>query len=289
MVLDFAIPSPLQRILDPEIAGFGVDLWVKRDDIIHPHVSGNKWRKLKYNIAEAQQKGFPKLLTFGGAFSNHIYATAAAGHIFGIETIGIIRGEQVEPLNSTLAFAESLGMHLHFVSREKYRLKTQSEELQAYLELFGNVYIIPEGGANSLGVKGCEEIVPEINILFDFICCACGTGTTLAGIINSLGENQHAIGFPVLKADTFLENDVHPKLSKLDPTQFCLNSDYHFGGYAKWDAELEEFMDRFEKFNQITLEPVYTGKLFYGIYDLIKKKRFPEGSKVIALHTGGLR
>lgn len=289
MVLNFSLPSPLQRLLDPEINGFGVDLWIKRDDLIHPQVSGNKWRKLKYNIDDAQKKGFTKILTFGGAFSNHIYATAAAGHIFGMETIGIIRGERVEPLNSTLAFAESMGMKLHFVDRETYRLKSEAEELEKYEKQFGPVYIIPEGGANALGVKGCEEILPEIEIPFDYICCACGTGTTLAGIINSIGENQHAIGFPILKAETFLENEVHPKLTYIDPTKFCLNNEYHFGGYAKWNAELEEFMDRFEKFHDIHLEPVYTGKLFYGIYELIKMKRFPEGSRVIALHTGGLR
>jgi 1-aminocyclopropane-1-carboxylate deaminase len=289
MVLDFCIPSPLQRLLDPEIAGFGVEIWVKRDDLIHPQISGNKWRKLKYNIEIAKKEGYAKILTFGGAFSNHIYATAAAGQILGLHTIGIIRGERVEPLNSTLAFAESVGMELHFIDRETYRQKNSQDQLDSYQKSFSPVYIIPEGGANSSGVKGCEEIVDEIQIPFNYICCACGTGTTLSGIINSLSPFQKAIGFPVLKGGEFLHDEIVKQLKCPKISNFHLETDYHFGGYAKWNAELESFMERFEKVNLFRLEPVYTGKLFYGLYDLIKKGYFPKGSRIVAVHTGGLR
>ncbi|MBY0425778.1 MAG: pyridoxal-phosphate dependent enzyme, partial [Cytophagales bacterium] len=178
MVLNFSIPSPIERISDPEIDPFEVEIWVKRDDLIHPQVSGNKWRKLKYNIETAQRLGYSTLLTFGGAFSNHIYATAAAGRIVGVRTIGIIRGERVEPLNPTLAFAEEMGMELHFIDRGTYREKGNPEQLESYRQKFGDVYIIPEGGANGLAVKGCKEILDEISIPFDVVCCACGTGAT---------------------------------------------------------------------------------------------------------------
>lgn len=265
-----------------------ISLFIKREDLLHPEISGNKFRKLKYNLAEAKSKGFSKLLTFGGAFSNHIAATAFAGKKYGFETIGVIRGEELAGQiyeNPTLCLAQENGMRFVFVSRDLYRKKDSLEFIENLRNEYGDFYLLPEGGTNSLAIKGCEEILTEEDTGFTHVCCAVGTGGTLSGIINSLGENQKAIGFPALKG-SFLSDDIRIFVKN---NNWGLVSDYHFGGYGKINEELVSFLNTFYKETGIPLDPVYTGKMMFGIYDLIAKGYFPDESKIIAIHTGGLQ
>jgi 1-aminocyclopropane-1-carboxylate deaminase len=265
-----------------------VTLSVKREDLLHPHISGNKFRKLKYNILEAKKQDFTRLLTFGGAFSNHIAATAAAGKEYGLATIGIIRGEELAAKvgdNPTLSFAKSCGMQLEFISREEYRLKTELYFLEGLAARFGDFYAVPEGGTNALAVKGCEEILATEDALFTHIACAVGTGGTISGLINSANENQLVLGFPALKG-AGLSDDIC-KFARNGNWQ--LIEDYHFGGYGKVTAELVNLINDFYVKTGIPLDPVYTGKLLFGVIDLIEQGYFPEGSSVLAIHTGGLQ
>ena len=266
----------------------GVELFVKREDQLHAFVSGNKYRKLKYNLLQAEKSGFKTLLTFGGAFSNHIAAVSSAGNILGFKAIGIIRGEELRDKiseNPTLNFAKENGMQFKFVSRGLYRNKTSDDFLNELKNEFGNFYLIPEGGTNSLAIKGCEEILTDNDETFDYICCAVGTGGTISGLINCLKPSQQVLGFPALKGD-FLQQDIS-KFAR--QTNWKLISDYHFGGYAKINEELVTFINQFKTDFNIPLDPVYTGKLLYGIMDLIEKNYFPKGSKILAIHTGGLQ
>ena len=280
---------PVVEIDEPFINDAGLKLLIKREDLIHPEISGNKWRKLKYNLIEAYNQGFSTLLTFGGAFSNHIHATAAAGKFFGSKTIGIIRGERPQSLNPTLKYAEKCGMQLHFVSRTDYRdKKALLSKLPIDLE---STYILPEGGTNKLALKGCTEIIKNYDdkSKINYWCVACGTGGTLAGMVTSLSKTQNAIGFSVLKGD-FLNQEVEKLLLDFNGKQYqnwSINTDYHFGGYAKFDNSLIEFINEFKRKNEIQLDPIYTGKIIYGIYDLIKKGYFPRGATIMAVHSGG--
>jgi len=274
-----------QQIILPNNA---VELYIKREDKIHPFVSGNKYRKLKYNLLEAKNNGFDTLLTFGGAFSNHIAAVASAGNAFGFKTIGIVRGEELGNKiseNTTLSFAKENGMQFKFVSRELYRNKTSESFLNDLKEEFGDFYLIPDGGTNKLAVKGCEEILNTEDNTFDYICCAVGTGGTISGLINCLKPSQQVLGFPALKGD-FLKEDISKFATQ---TNWKLITDYHFGGYAKINEELVTFINQFKIDNQVSLDPVYTGKMLFGIIDLINKNYFPKGSKILAIHTGGLQ
>ena len=265
-----------------------ISLFIKRDDLIHPIISGNKFRKLKYNLIEAKNQKKITLLTFGGAFSNHILAVSAAGKEYGFDTIGIIRGEELEDkieTNPTLQKAKEFGMVFDFISREEYRNKNNPEFLKKLKGKFGEFYLIPEGGTNEFAIKGCEEILTEDDKNFDFICCAVGTGGTISGIINSSNENQKILGFPALKGD-FLTEDIR-KFAKKDNWE--LVTDYHFGGYAKYDATLIEFINNFYEKHQIPLDPIYTSKMVFGVLDLIEKEYFPPKSKILVIHTGGLQ
>jgi 1-aminocyclopropane-1-carboxylate deaminase len=283
---------PLQQIISPLLQEKKLELWVMREDMVHPDIPGNKWRKLKYNLQEAKEQHKSALLTFGGAYSNHIAAVAAAGKEFNFKTIGIIRGEEHFPLNPTLAFARSQGMVLQYISRENYRYKNEPEFLNKLLEQYESSYIIPEGGTNSLAVRGCVEIVQDIKNDFDYICCAVGTGGTIAGIIAGLEGDKKVLGFPALKGGDFLQPEIEQLVQNYSEKRFNnweLITNYHFGGYAKVKPELIEFIKYFQKQFQIPLEPVYTGKMFYGIFDLIQQEYFPAGSRIIAVHTGGLQ
>lgn len=261
---------------------------IKREDQNHPFVSGNKWWKLKYNLEEAAINGQTPLLTFGGAYSNHIYASAAAAHELGLKSIGIIRGEETLSLNPTLAFAKAKGMQLQYVSREEYRNKTESSFIEQLHNQFGDFYLIPEGGTNELAVRGCAEFANQLSseVDFDYLCLPVGTGGTIAGIIEGLDESKKIIGFPVLKGATFLEDEIMRYTTK---NNWQLVYDYHFGGYAKITHELTEFMDQVEKQFNIPLDPIYTAKMMFGGMDLIKKKFFAPGSTILAIHTGGLQ
>ena len=285
--------SPLQQLHSAFLEQANINLYVKRDDLIHPQFGGNKWRKLKYNLDYARQQ-FDTLLTFGGAWSNHIYATAAAGKYFGFKTIGLIRGEEHTPLNATLSFARSCGMQLHYINRAEYRKKHEAEFLQKIKQQYGDIYILPEGGSNTLAIKGCKEIVDEISDQidkpFDVICCASGTGATLAGIITSIQSDQYAIGFSALKGVDFLNEEVSQFLSEDNTKQnWRIEDRYHFGGYAKVDDSLIQFIKDFNSQYNIMLDAVYTGKMFFGLFQLIAEGHFNHGTTIVAVHSGGLQ
>ena len=261
---------------------------IRREDLIHPFVSGNKFRKLKYNLIEAKKQHFESILTFGGAYSNHIAATAFAAQENGFRSIGIIRGDELADKiddNPTLAFAKSCGMVFKFISREAYRNKDESAFLEELANEFGKFYYLPEGGTNDLAVRGCEEILTPKDAVYDFICTCVGTGGTIAGIINSSFSHQKILGFPALKGD-FLQKDIR---------KFAVNenweliNDYHFGGYGKVSPELIAFMNSFYKEHKILLDPIYTSKMVFGVMDLINKNYFPANSKILIIHSGGLK
>jgi 1-aminocyclopropane-1-carboxylate deaminase len=270
----------------------GVELWIKREDELHPVVSGNKFRKLKYNIIEAKGRNQDTLLTFGGAFSNHIAATAAASKMNGLQSIGIIRGDELgenlkETLsqNQTLKFASESGMRLEFISRKDYRKKNDDEFISHFKQKFGRFYHIPEGGTNALAVKGCEEILTPQDKKFNVVTSSLGTGGTFAGLANSAFPHQKLMGFPALRGDFLKAELTH--WTKKENWKLC--QDFHFGGYAKVNAELIDFINRFYKTYKIPLDPIYTGKMVYGLFELIEQGYFAQGSKIIAIHTGGLQ
>ncbi|RPE00090.1 1-aminocyclopropane-1-carboxylate deaminase/D-cysteine desulfhydrase [Aureibaculum marinum] len=265
-----------------------IEVVIKREDEIHPHISGNKYRKLKYNIIAAKNQGINTLLTFGGAYSNHIAATAAAGAEFGFKTIGIIRGEEIVTKideNPTLSFAQNCGMKFKFITRSLYREKENSAFIESLKKEFGTFYRLPEGGTNELAIRGCEEILTIEDKSFDYICTAVGTGGTIAGIINSAYPHQKVIGFPSLKGD-FLHDEIAKWTTK---TNWELETNYHFGGYGKINNNLITFINKFKEKTSIPLDPIYTGKMLYGIVDMIQNLTFDKGSKILAIHTGGLQ
>jgi 1-aminocyclopropane-1-carboxylate deaminase len=265
-----------------------ITLYIKREDLLHPYISGNKFRKLKYNLIQAKKENKDTLLTFGGAFSNHILAVAATGKVNGFKTIGIIRGEELENKindNPTLKKAQDFGMDFEFVSRDNYREKNSLNFREHLKEKFGDVYIIPEGGTNDLAVKGCEEILTYEDEMFDYICCAVGTGGTVSGIINCSKSSQQVLGFPALKGD-FLREDIRSFVSK---SNWDLVTEYHFEGYGKVSKELIQFINEFNQKYKIPLDPIYTGKMVFGVFDLISKNYFPNNSKILMIHTGGLQ
>ena len=265
-----------------------ISVQIKREDLIHPFVSGNKFRKLKYNLLQAKTENYETLLTFGGAFSNHIAAVAFAGKEKGFKTIGIIRGDELAGKvaeNPTLSFAQNCGMQLEFISREEYRLKSEVSFIENLKQKFGSFYLIPEGGTNDLAIKGCQEILTTEDADFDYICCSIGTGGTISGIINSVLPHQKVLGFPALKGD-FLKEEI---CNFVQNENWELLTDYHFGGYGKVNEELIQFINQFYTENQIPLDPIYTGKMVFGVIDLIQKNYFPAGSKILLIHTGGIQ
>ncbi len=286
---------PLTEIFDDCIQQKNSRLFILREDLIHPEISGNKWRKLKYNIQEAKRNNSDTILTFGGAYSNHIAATSSAGKHYGLKTIGIIRGEETLPLNPTLQLAKDNGMFFKYVSREEYKNKNSEAFLKLLQQEFGNFYLVPEGGSNAFAVKGCTEIINNIKIDFDVICAACGTGGTIAGIIAS--TDKQVLGFPALKGGGFLKEDISKLLNnysnhynaKIENDNWELITAYHFGGYAKIKSELIEFVQQFKKKHQIPLDLIYTGKMLFGLFDMIKNSNQLDNKIIIAVHTGGLQ
>ncbi|WP_104509848.1 1-aminocyclopropane-1-carboxylate deaminase/D-cysteine desulfhydrase [Acinetobacter indicus] len=260
---------------------------IKRLDLIHPQISGNKFFKLKYNLLAARQQGFEKVLTFGGAYSNHIAATAFAAHQFGFQSLGMIRGEELaqRPLNPTLATAQQFGMQLEFISRNAYRQKDQPDFLQRLQQQYPDFYLIPEGGTNALAVQGCREILTAGDAQFDLICCAVGTGGTFAGLIEASQQHQQLLGFSALKGD-FLTHEVAQLTTKRN---WRILDDYCCGGYAKTTPELIQFIQTFEQRYNIPLEQVYTGKMLRGIFDLIDQDKIGPDQKILLIHTGGLQ
>jgi 1-aminocyclopropane-1-carboxylate deaminase len=280
-------------LTDAALNKSGVKIFVMREDLVHPILGGNKFRKLKYNLIKAKAENKTTLVTFGGAYSNHIAATAFAGKENGFKTIGIIRGEKTEPLNLTLKRAAACGMKLIYVDRTRYRDKEAALNVALKNHETKNYYIIPEGGNNAEGFKGCAEIVSDIDFDFDYICVPCGTGITLAGIASSLKRHQKAIGISVMKNNPVIVENVKNLLKQanfqLSTFNFQFFDDYHFRGYAKSTSELDEFVKDFTNTNKIEIEPIYTGKMLFGLYDLIKKHHFKNGAVIVAVHTGGLQ
>ncbi len=280
--------SRIDRIYFNSKTHISVDL--KREDEIHAHVSGNKFRKLKYNVLEAISKKRQTILTYGGAFSNHICATASAANLYGLKCIGIIRGEELKKyadsnaLNSTLTFAQKQGMQLVFVDRERYRLKDEISEIDTLREKYGDFYRVPEGGTNILAVKGCEEILTQEDKIYDIIACCVGTGGTIAGLINASSAHQNIYGFSALKGHNHDQISTYTKKDN-----WKIFEDNVFNGYAKTNPQLIEFMNDFYWQTLIKLDPIYTGKMLYRLYDLIEQNHFENGTKILAIHTGGLQ
>lgn len=256
----------------------GYRISVLRLDLLHPEISGNKWFKLKYNLQEARAQGKTAILTFGGAFSNHIAATAAACRQEGFQSIGIIRGEESAQHNATLDRAKRSGMQLLFVSREDYRKKEEAPYLQSLGERFPEAFIIPEGGDNALGQQGCEDILSEATRHFTHVFCAYGTGTTFRGIAKSLKPQQHLTGVHVLKYEAIS-----------DLPQTTINNAYHFGGYARHTQELLSFKTWFENQFGIALDYVYTAKLCYAVFDLVRQGKLQKEENILMVHSGGLQ
>lgn len=285
------LPVSIQPLFNSEVAKKGVEVAVMRLDQIHHLVSGNKFFKLKYNLEEAKKLGKKVLLTFGGAFSNHIYATAFAANLAEFQSIGIIRGEEASRANPTLAHAERIGMQLHFVDRESYRRKNSSEFMGNLRARFGDFYLIPEGGTNALAILGSKEILTESIDAFTHICVSIGTGGTFVGLAASLKCHQKLLGFSSLKGD-FIHQEIETLLSThqiYTEGSLEIRNEYHFGGYGKHKLKQIEFMKGFYSEFKIPLDPIYTGKMFFGVWDLITKDHFPAGSKILLIHTGGLQ
>jgi 1-aminocyclopropane-1-carboxylate deaminase len=296
MNIGLQIPSPLQKIEDPRFPEWGVEVYIKRDDLIHPFISGNKWRKLRLNIEKFRQGKYEGLVTFGGAFSNHIAATAALGKLQTIPTVGIIRGDELNSSsNDTLKQASENGMELRFVSREKYEERYERiyhEELRREL---GNVLLVEEGGANYYGVMGMADMVNELPFEPDYIFCACGTGTTAAGLLAAT-EKTCLVAVSVLRNGGWLKNEIWKLLllttfdeesttEKMNRLQ--LETGFDFGGYGKHTPELINLMNTFYRNHTIPLDQVYTAKMIAAFYDHLEQGKLKKGSRIILLHSGG--
>ena len=277
-----------QTIPYQQITVEGFEISIKRLDLVHPHISGNKFFKLKYNLLAARQQGYKKLLTFGGAYSNHIAATAYAAQLFGFESLGIIRGEELasKPLNTTLNTAQQFGMQLQFVTREAYRQKQSPTYLAQLQQDYPDYYVIPEGGTNPLAIQGCTEILSDADREnFDLICCAVGTGGTIAGLIEASHSQQHLLGFSALKGD-FLSRELEQLTEKRN---WQITDQYCCGGYAKTTPELLQFIRTFEQQYDIPLEQIYTGKMLFGISQMIQRGEIASDQRVLIIHSGGLQ
>lgn len=262
---------------------------MKREDQIHPEVSGNKFRKLKYNLLDVHEN--QTVLTFGGAFSNHILATAKACEMLSLNCIGVIRGDELGvdlektlSQNKTLRSAHKSGMQLYFASRQDYRLKEKMPLVQKLLNRSG-LYIIPEGGTNEKAILGCQEILTEEDKDFDYIACALGTSGTFSGLLKSSRMHQHLLGFPALKGD-FFKNEIQKYTQRKN---YSLETKYHFDGYAKYNEDLIDFINAFKRTYHVQLDPIYTGKMMYGLYEMIKTNQFQKNTRILAIHTGGLQ
>lgn len=285
------VTTPLMQIIEPELSAQQIELWIKRDDLIHPVISGNKWRKLKYVLNHALHLGADCVISMGGAYSNHLHALAFAGNMLEIKTIGFVRGEAPSRLNPTLADLKAWGMELRFVSRSEYRKLRDYKHHDSLPGLKPGEYWLPEGGATELALKGVGESVAEIDLNYDVLAVACGTGTTLAGVIARAPSSSRVLGVAALKNAGFLVYDVQQLLREqaLSHDNWQLALDYHFGGFAKAPSALLEFIRQFEDRHGVPLEPVYTGKLMLAIYDLVRRGHFKAGQRIVVLHTGGLQ
>jgi 1-aminocyclopropane-1-carboxylate deaminase len=280
------MPSPLEPLEDDRLTRHGIRVLLKRDDLIHPDIPGNKWRKLALNLEAAREAEQQTLLTFGGAYSNHLQAVAAAGYYFGFQTVGVIRGEEHLPLNKVLTTASHFGMQFTYMDRATYREKTSAAVLDQLRSEFGDCYVLPEGGSNALAVQGCTDIPREISEPFDVICCAVGTGGTLAGIVGGLSAGQRALGFAVLKGGEFLNDDVatlQQAAFGTVHTNWSVETGFHCGGYAKRTPALDAFITSFEQQHGIELNWVYEAKMLLGLFTLIEAGHFSTDTTIVAV------
>jgi 1-aminocyclopropane-1-carboxylate deaminase len=281
-----ATPSPLVPLVDNRLGS--VTVLLKRDDLVHPVVTGNKWRKLKYLLEDAHASGAPTLLTFGGAYSNHVRALAAAGAAYGFRTVGVIRGEE-RPHNDGLGAAQAAGMYLHYLDRTTYRRKTEPDVINELRERFGDFLLVPEGGTTIHALRGCAELVDEIDRPFDIIACAVGTGGTLAGISAGLGPGRRALGVSVLKGAASLDETVadlqRDGLGRA-LTNWTIDHRHHHGGFARTTPALRDFLDDFEHRHGLRLGHVYVGKLMFALFALVADEEIPPASSVVAVVTG---
>ena len=292
-----SLPPLLQSLPYPPASRQGIRLLLWRDDLLNPDLPGNKARKLKYNLQQARAEGYSRLLTFGGAYSNHLAAVAAAGRLYSFETVGLVRGEEHRPLNPTLARCCADGMALHCLDRGTYRRRAEPAFLADMQRAHGPAYPLPEGGTNALALRGVAELIGEVrqHTDFDYVAVGAGTGGTLAGLALGLTEAAYparAVGIAALKGAGFLRAEVDAlTLAATGHTcaNYELHTGYHFGGYAKLPAELRVFMQEFEAQYGVLLDPIYTSKLLFGVFDLIDRGYFAPGSTVVAVHTGGLQ
>jgi 1-aminocyclopropane-1-carboxylate deaminase len=292
-------PSPLQKIEHPLLDFWQLTLFVKRDDLIHPAISGNKWRKLKYNLLEARKQQVDHIISFGGAYSNHVHALAAAGFHFGFKTTAIIRGESWYANNPTLKQAQAWGMQLQFMTRQEYKQRAEVDYLQALQSAYPHAFIVPEGGSNRFALPGVIEALQEIqqqaNHPVDHIITATGSGGTLAGLVAGVAQaqlNTKVTGIAVLKNAQYLNQEIVSLLQQAkinNNNNWQLQTEFHHGGYAKVPLELKHFCTQFSLQTDIPVEPIYTGKMFYGLFKLIEQGYFKRGEHIVALHTGGLQ
>lgn len=296
-----ALDVPMQIVPWAPLNDRGIKLIIRRDDLIDPYQSGNKFYKLFYNLLAAKERGIPQLLSFGGAYSNHLYALAAAGHTAGVRTVGVVRGERPTILSPTLQDAEAWGMKLCFVSRSEYRAD-KAGLLESLKKTCGDFLLVPEGGANLDGARGAAAmgwaVTTRLGNAFDTVCVPCGTGSTLAGIASALPAGKTAIGFSVLKGEGGLGREIvrmyQARLS-LNPgmdvgAHWRLITGYHGGGYArKLPSVLQTFWHDFEAETGILLDPVYSLKMFWGIAQLAAQGYWKPGTRLVAVHTGGLQ
>lgn len=312
-MLSRKITIPLQRLEHPLFTEKELTVDILRTDQTDPLISGNKWFKLKYNLRQAQQQGHHTLLSFGGPYSNHLHALAAAGKALQLNTIGIIRGEAHLPLNPTLSDITAQGMKLYYINRQTYRNKHRPEviaQLKQHIiaddpfhkgDQAGQFYLLPEGGTNQLAVAGVAEIAQFIPAQSHFVCLPCGTGGTMAGVICGLSAADHTqtnkqikvLGFPAMKGGQFLSEVINQLLTEQDrpqqPISWELIHDWHFGGFGKINITLAKFIENFENNYPLQLDPVYTAKMMYGIVSMAEQNFFPRGSRIVAIHTGGLQ
>lgn len=283
------IPSPIEQIHDPLFEEKGLEVWIKRDDLIHPHIMGNKWRKLKYNILHVRESHLAGIVTFGGAYSNHIAATAAACAANQLPSIGIIRGDELSPdSNPTLRFASDQGMKLQFVSRNEYRqLKENQHQLQ---QIHPGYLILPEGGTNELAIRGCQEILTEMDQSFDYVITSVGTGGTMAGLLKAMSGEGKLIGISALKGN-FIHSEFRNMLQhhNIPFENYELMDQWHFGGYGKVTDDLVTFINDTKEKIKVLFDPIYTAKMYFAVTKLIETNYFPSNSKIVLIHTGGLQ
>ena len=281
------IPSITTKISSNFLHQKEVEIFIKRDDLIHEIISGNKWRKLKYNLKEAKEQRYNTLLSFGGSYSNHLHALSYAARKNGFNSIGVVRGNKID-YNSTLSFCSKQNMRLESLNRLSYRHDKYSKStINKLIKKFGPFYMIPEGGNNMLGVKGCEEIVDEFSGSFDYVSCSVGTGCTASGLIRSIKKNQKFIGFSPFKKVHEQRNNILKFCNHQVYTNWTLIPDNHFGGFAKINSNLITFANQFYLKHRIELDLVYMSKLFYSLFNLIKQDFFSRKTKILVIHTGG--